>query len=85
MMTDQNPTPITPDFEERHRLALAVLEHLGIDPTQVLIESLTIQLGPDSRHRVSWAGTARLTTEQLDGILTGLRHERAYHDGTVDR
>lgn len=77
-MTDQNPTAITPDFEDRHHLALAILEHLHLDPTQVPLRSLTIDLGPDSRHTVTWVGRVHLTTEELDGILTRIRTPRSW-------
>lgn len=83
-MSHQNPTAITPDFEERHRLALAVLEHLGIDPTHIVTQSLIVQFRHDGGHLVTWAGTARITTEELDGILTRVRTPRHPEPGICD-
>lgn len=64
-MPTENRTEIAPDFEDRNRLTLVLLEHLGLDPAHVALDSIELQLRDDQRHTITWTGIARITTEQL--------------------
>lgn len=66
-------TQIPPDFEQRHRLALALCEHLDINPDQVELGTLRIELGPDARHIVTWTGRTRIDLDELSALILTAR------------
>lgn len=66
-MTDARPQ-LAPDFEDRHLFALELCHHLGLDPDQVTLGSLVVELGEDNRHTVRWEGAAHITTDELASL-----------------
>lgn len=66
-------TQLPPDYEDRHTLALALCQHLGINPQHLDLDSLQIELGPDARHRVTWTGHAHLNLDDLTDLILKAR------------
>lgn len=79
-MPTNSQQPIAPDFEERHRLALALCQHLSINPKHVDLGSLVIELGPDQHHIVRWNGHTRLTLDDLTALIVTTRIAHTLED-----